>query len=289
MHCHFVIFCSALRVEGKGEAVKAPRKNHLKNINTIMRKLLTLTAALILGASLMHAQGGDPYDPSGRWNVSVQGGVMGSLSENAFSYNDNGYLGKLYTPQASVAVGYDFNQTYGIRASVGFGKNMSAGNVKQTAVRNNNGFWPYGFKSINAFVDCVINLNGLNVTSRAFAPKFYGGLGYGHSFGFWRPSYSMMNDADLVEAAKMFNYKKFHPTQNINESNHALGFRFGFIAEYNITRNLGIFADICGEAYTDNYNGLEPWTWDHAKGTGYAGFPLDLRGLASFGILLRFN
>lgn len=254
-----------------------------------MRKLLTLTAALILGANLMYAQGGDSYDPSGRWNVSVQGGILASLSENAFSYNDNGYLGKLITPQVGIAVGYDFNQTYGIRFSVDYGKNMSAANVKQTSVRNNNGFWPYGFRSVNAFVDCIINLNGLNVTSRAFAPKFYGGLGYARSFGFWRAEYSMMNDPDIVEASKMFGYNKYHPWQNITEKNNALGFRFGFIAEYNLTNNLGIFADICGEAYTDHFNGLEPWTWDHAKGTGYAGFPLDLRGLVSFGVLLRFN
>ena len=253
-----------------------------------MRKLLTLTAALIFGASLLHAQGG-PYDPSGRWNVSVQGGVLASLNENWFAYRDNGYLTKLITPQASVSVGYDFSQTFGIRASFGYGKNMAGCNVKQTSVRNNNGFWPYGFKSINGFVDAVLNFNGLNLVSRPFAPKLYAGIGYGHGFGFWRPSYSMMNDADQLAHADLLHYKKYHPWQDVKESTHAVAFRFGFIAEYNFTKNLGIFADICGEAYNDTFNGLQPFEWDHDKGQGYAGFPVDLRGLVSIGLVLRFN
>ena len=38
-----------------------------------MRKLLAISAALILGASLLSAQ---DLNPSGKWYVSVQGGPM---------------------------------------------------------------------------------------------------------------------------------------------------------------------------------------------------------------------
>ena len=249
-----------------------------------MRKLLTLTAALLMGASLMNAQ-----ESTGRWNMSVQGGVLASLNENCFSYNDNGHLWNLVTPQASLSVGYDFNETYGIRANVGYGKNMAACNVKQTNIRNQNGFWPYGFKSLNAFVDVILNFNGLNGITSKFAPKIYGGLGYGHAFGFWRPEYSMMNDADLVALPMYQTWDKYHPWQDVTESTHVAGFRFGFIAEYDFTDNFGVYADISGEAYNDFYNGLEPFESDHAQRKGYAGFPVDLRGLISVGVMYRFK
>lgn len=255
----------------------------------MFKKTLFGALVLLVTGSVLHAQGAsgvDPYDPSGRLSFSIQGGVIASLSENCFSYNDNGYFSKLFTPGIAAALTYDIDRTYAVRLSVGYGKNMSGANVKQTAVRNNNGFWPYGFKSINAFVDGIINFNGLNLVSRGFAPKIYAGLGYGHSFGFWRPEYSMMNDEDLLEYADKF--EKYHPTQHINESNHTFGFRFGGMLEYDFKSGFGIYADLCGEAYLDTYNGLQPWEWDHAKGSGYAGFPVDLRGILSLGMLYRF-
>ena len=64
--------------------------------------------------------------------------------------------------------------------------------------------------------------------------------------------------------------------------------RAGAIAEFNFKGGFGIFADLCGEAYTDMFNGLRPFEFDHTAGTGYAGFPFDLRASLSLGVLYRF-
>ena len=51
----------------------------------------------------------------------------------------------------------------------------------------------------------------------------------------------------------------------------------------------GLFADLCGEAFRDQYNGLQPSEHDQTAFEGYAGFPLDLRFSLSFGVIYRIN
>ena len=219
-----------------------------------MRKLLAICAALILGASVLSAQ---EFNPTGRWYVSLQGGPMYQSSENTFAYRWEGYGSKLLTYTAAVAAGYNFNETWGLRGSVSFGQNRGAGNYKQS----HNRFYPYDFKNISGFCDLVLDFNGLNAVERGFSPKLYAGIGVAHTFGFTKP--------------KAYGVQRF-------------GFRAGAIAEYNFKGGFGIFADLCGEAYTDMFNGLRPFEFDHTAGTGYAGFPFDLRASLSLGVLYRF-
>ena len=226
-----------------------------------MRKFLAICAALILGASVLSAQ---EFNPTGRWYVSLQGGPMYQSSENTFAYRWEKVGNKLFTYTAAAAAGYDFNETWGLRGSVSFGQNRSAANYKQS----HNMFYPYDFKNISGFCDLTLNFNGLNAIERGFAPKLYGGIGLGHSFGFSKPT---GYGEPRTVAWQVF------------------GFRAGAIAEYNFKGGFGIFADLCGEAYTDWFNGLEPDEIDHTAGTGYAGFPFDLRASLSLGVLYRFR
>ena len=224
-----------------------------------MRKFLAICAALILGASVLSAQ---EFNPTGRWYVSLQGGPMYQSSENTFAYRWEGYGSKLLTYTAAVAAGYNFNETWGLRGSVSFGQNRGAGNYKQSHDR----FYPYDFKNISGFCDLVLDFNGLNAVERGFSPKLYAGIGVAHTFGFTKPT-----------------------TYGVQKEGRAwLGFRAGAIAEYNFKGGFGIFADLCGEAYTDMFNGLRPFEFDHTAGTGYAGFPFDLRASLSLGVLYRF-
>ena len=242
-----------------------------------MRKLLAISAALILGASLLSAQ---DYNPAGRWYVSVQGGPMYQSNENAFAYRWEGYGSKLLTYTAAAAVGYNFNETWGLRGSVSYGLNRSAGNYKESHEM----FYPYDFKSLNGFADIVLDFNGLNAIERSFAPKLYAGVGLGHTFGFSKPA-----DYGCQRTIAWQAEEKFHPWQHVYEKNNAFGFRFGAIAEFNFKGGFGIFADLCGEAFTDRFNGLDPFERDHTAGKGYAGFPFDLRASLSLGVLYRFR
>ena len=248
-----------------------------------MRNLLTISAALLFGASVLCAQEYSPYNPAGRWYVSVQGGPMYQSNENAFSYRYNHLGTKLITYNAGLSVGYNFDEIYGVRATVEYGLNRSACNTVQTA---SHGFYPYDFKSISAFADLVIDINGLNAIERAFSPKIYGGIGYGRSFGFSKPEGYGTERNHTWQAEE-----KFHPWQHIKETNNAFAFRFGAILEYDFTSGLGLFLDCSLEAYTDWFNGMEPPVSDDpgaGRGTGIAGFPFDLRTPVQLGVLFRF-
>ena len=123
-----------------------------------MRKLLAFSAALILGASSLCAQELIAYNPAGRWYVSVQGGPMYQSNENSFAYRYDNLGAKLITYSAAVSVGYNFDEIYGLRASVSYGLNRGACNREQTAMK---GLYPYDFKNISAFLDLTIDINAL--------------------------------------------------------------------------------------------------------------------------------
>lgn len=224
-----------------------------------MSKLFTTISALFIGALTLSAQSSDKVEHP--FNVSVQGGALVSLNENAFSYRDNGKALNLISPQGSIAIGYDFSYRWGMRISASYGKNASACNTVETS---GHGFYPYTFKSVNVFADAVLDLGKKD---SFFSPKLYAGLGGAHTFGF--------TDAG-------------HPWQEVSKKNTVFGFRGGFIAQFDITSHFGMFIDLCGEAYTDKYNGLLPNEKNQKEVSGYAGFPLDLRGLASLGVILHF-
>ena len=241
-----------------------------------MKKITTFLILLLMGSSIF-ALAQEVTRPV---NIALQGGVLYSVNENTFSYKDNGQWGKLFTPEGGIAIGYDFSHRYGARLAAAYGLNRGAGNVYQTAAR---GFYPYDFQSINIFADAIIDLG--KATS-AFSPKIYGGVGGAHTFGFSKPTgYGTPKPADNVgwEAEN-----PFHPWQDICEKNTVFGFRAGFIAQYDFNSVFGIYCDLGGEAYLDDYNGLRPTKHDQADYQGYAGFPLDLRAQANFGVIFHF-
>lgn len=205
------------------------------------------------------------HSHEGRFYVGLQQGPMLNIYENAFSYRENGKTMNLFTYQAGLVAGYDLNDIFGVRLSAAYGKNAGACNTKDTSAH---GFYPYTFSSVNVFADAILDMHGLSDLTTFFRIKLYGGLGLGHSFN--------MTDSG-------------HPWQDVSDPNTVFGFRFGAIFEYNITDHIGVYGDLCGEGYTDKYNGLMPSVDEQVNNfEGYGGFPLDLRGLVSVGVLYRF-
>ena len=245
-----------------------------------MKKLTSILACLILGATSVFAQ--NAFVGGHRaWTFALQRGPMYSLNEDAFSYWDNGVGIKMFSLQGSASVGYEFTNALGVRLAVNYGDNRSAANTKQTAMH---GFYPYNFRNVNGFLDFTLDMNGNYAIQRAFRPVFYLGVGVGHTFHFTKP--------EGYGTPKNHSWEKdnpFHPWQDINTNNTVFGFRGGFIAEYDFTQSFGIFADLCGEAFNDRYNGLRPSEHDQTAFTGYAGFPLDLRLSLSLGVIFRIN
>lgn len=230
-----------------------------------MKKLTSIIAFLLLGAATLSAQNAFVGGKTA-WTIALQGGPMYSINENGFSYRDHGKGINLFTFQGSAAVGYEFTSALGVRLSVGYGKNPAAAN----SLNSGGGFYPYSFRSVNAFVDGTLDLNGNYGIQQTFRPRFYLGVGLGHTFHF--------TDSG-------------HPWQEayITKKNTVFGFRGGFIGEFDLTDSFGLFGDLGLEAYNDKYNGLEPTKQDQSYFKGYGGFPLDLRFTLSFGIIFRFN
>ncbi len=232
-----------------------------------MKKFFISLAVLALGATTIFAQEKNAKLEK-PFYLGIQGGPMFSLNENAFSYRNNDKTMDLFTWQGTFVAGYDITWKTGVRLTANYGNNASANNTVET---QGHGFYPYTFKNISVFADVTHNIS--NNPESAFIPKVYAGIGLGHTYG--------------------YNPEKVHPWQGeyMTEPNNTFGFRFGFIAEYLLSESIGIYADICGEAYTDRFNCLKPnrdkdWTLQDVE--GYPGFPLDLRGLCSFGIAFHF-
>ena len=234
-----------------------------------MHKFITICAALFVGVTAVSAQN-QPFDPTGKFSISVQGGPMYSRNENSFAYEYFDHKKDLFTWQASVGVGYDFNRTFGLRGNVGYAVNPGAGNMMETGRQ----FYPYTFKSISCFVDAILHLNGLNDVRSAFDPKLYAGIGLGNTSGFEK---TPDNPAPG---------NQFHPWQKVSEKNTAFGFRGGLILEFMVSQSFGILADFGGEFYTDGYNGLNPGK--EVSESGDKNFPLDFRGVASLGVAIHF-
>jgi len=228
-----------------------------------MKKLLVSILTLILCTPLF-AQ--SPYDLSGRWYAGAYGGAHYNLYENHFSYSENGVGNKLITGQGGILVGYDLNKIWGFRATVEMGRNAGALNTRQTAAQ---GFYPYKFSSLDVFADAIVNIYGIADDLGAFSPKVYGGIGIGTGFGFKDDNTAHWQHA-YVQGTKV-----------------AAAFRFGGILQYDFPNNMGIFLDLCGEFFADNYNGLKPE--EGARKAGYGGFPLDVKGSVSFGVVYHFN
>lgn len=245
-----------------------------------MKKITSLFVVLLFGVTTLSAQnafvGGHQA-----WTFALQGGPLYSINENGFSYRDNGYGAKLFSWQGAAAVGYEFTNALGGRIWVGYGNNRGAANTMDTA---EHGFYPYNFKSVNGFFDVTFDLNGNFAVEQAFRPIFYLGVGVGHTFKFSKPSDYGTQPNSTWEPGN-----PFHPWQDIQQKNTTFGFRGGFIAEFDIVPSFGFFADFCGEAYNDQYNGLQPTKQDQTHFEGYAGFPLDIRLSLSIGIIYRFN
>jgi len=241
-----------------------------------MKRLLTVLAVLVGMSAVAGAQNRPVYDREGRFFVSAQGGLAASFFENVWTYKDYGKLTDINGAQGSISVGYDFNTMWAVRLNVGYGaRNNGAYNMMETDYHRR--FRPYHFKSVNAFADVILDLNGVNGNIRRFSPKLYAGIGLGHTMDF--------QDDDLYAGDP-------HPwqTKYLTNPNNALGGRLGFIGEYCFASGFGLYVDAAGEAYTDNYNGLKPQKeWEKATKNGhYSGTPFDVRGMLSFGIIYHF-
>ena len=204
------------------------------------------------------------------WHVSAQIGAAVNVGENVGSYFNHKKVFDLVNLSFGITGGYEFTQNFGVRLNLNLDRNSGACNSRESG----GGFYPYTFSSFNVFADAM-----LNVTRKPgfFVPKFYLGAGLAHTYNF-KKAHEWSHDWEEIHGE----------LPHVSTSNTVFGFRVGFLGEFLITQEVGILLDVCGEFYTDKYDGLQPTKADQTSFSGYGGFPFDVRGLLSVGVAYHF-
>lgn len=226
-----------------------------------------MACAVLLAVGSFSAGAQRPELP---WHASINLGVVGNAYENVGSYFRHKKFYDLITGSLSVSAGYDFTQDFSVRLSVASDKNAGACNSLQSG----GGFYPYVFSSLNVFADAMYDVSKKR---GHFVPKFYLGLGFAHTFNFQKKT-DWSHDWESVHG----------DLPMVTTVNNVFGFRGGFLMEYLITPEVGVMLDVCGEFFTDKYDGLQPHQADQGGFSGYAGFPFDVRGILSIGLAYHF-
>lgn len=221
----------------------------------IRKFAICVAAALMLLPFAARAQYKEP-----KAFITFQGGLAFSLNENFQAFFDNKCVNQLFQGCGAFSVGTYFNRRYGIRASVEYSMNKSAGNYQE----NHGQFNPYDFKSVIGFADFIVNCGDVS-RLKAFNCRVFAGLGYAHSFKF---------NLD----PKMISWYK------VNDPNNCFGVRGGFILEYLTRVGIGFFFEGCFEMFTDRYNGVDPSN----SSDGKLGFPFDYKLNNSLGVAFHF-
>lgn len=198
-------------------------------------KRIVLT--MVMGAFALITMAQAREDNRLGWNASVQGGVLWSHSENTRELS----FGDLITAGAAIGVGYDFSHNFGVRAQLGYGRNVSATNPDIVGY----GLTSYEFNDISLFGDAVFNLSHMcsREQRKNFAVELKGYVGLGCVFA---------DDYDGMKVTGQYQVKDNGQT--------VFGMRCGFIADWHITQALSLYGDLGLTGYTDGFNGINVGT-----------------------------
>lgn len=225
-----------------------------------MRKLATLTAALVLCCTSLFGQI-TPYEYGKRWNIYLQGGAVYFNSDYSDIFSKRGKLLTPTTLNGALAVGYNISDGHEVRVMASYGRRISIcpnyqDNFTVYDKDGNAPLYTYSFGAAQLFVDHVLNYNGLAEYNIPLAPKTYGGVGAACSFDFTDPG---------------------QPEVWLYPVNIVPAFHFGMILEYDFPFGLGVYTDVGLAFFFDRYNGMD-----------VINFPLDMEVGVQFGLVYHF-
>lgn len=214
-------------------------------------KKVVLSMVLSLVALCAVAQ--ESEEKRSGWNMFAQGGLLYSINENTHEAS----FGDLVTGGGVIGVGYDFSRVFGVRAQLGWSKNVSGTNVKETG----RPFTLYKFNDVTVSADAVFNISQYCIRyeePRDLKFEFKGYVGLGCAF------------ASDYDSMKQSWYGIKDKGQNV------FNMRFGFIGDYHVSKAVSLYGDLGLGAYSDSFNGVN------------AGAELDLRLSLMMGVAYHF-
>ena len=221
-----------------------------------------LVAALLLCCVSLFAQKKPltPYEYGQRWYFAFQGGPLYFNSDYCNRLAHEGRLLEQFTIGTSVALGYNINNAHAIRFMANYARKTGVCEefVFYNADPNDDPLptYTYKFRSVQCFVDYVLNYNALAEYFAPLCAKTYVGLGAAYTFDFTDPK---------------------HPEVILSSPNFVPAFNFGFIVEYDFKDSFGLYTDLGLAFYDDHYNGRP-----------YISFPLDMDVSLQIGLIYHF-
>ena len=222
---------------------------------------IILASALVLGyfpASAQEATEKPQYDFKGHWYIEAMGGAQYTLGETDFA--------DLISPNAQLAVGYDFNPNLGLRLSVNAWQSKGG----TDAISNYFAKQTYKWNYVAPTVDLVFNLSNIIAgynPQRGVNVSIFGGIGANFAFG---------NDEanDLKN-----NYYKgiwapgFEPMRYCWENETSVAGKFGAIFDIRLTDNWRLEVEANANVVDDHYNskkaGNSDWYFNALAGLKY--------------------
>ena len=208
-----------------------------------MRKRILTLGMLLLTCFCSFAQNndemqGDVKNPEQvffvpHWYVQAQGGVGYDVGESIFSH--------LISPTLQVALGYKFNEWFGVRGSLSglWARNRYA--YPETTYK-----WNYLQPAVEADLDLTTLFMGKDPL-RDFRAYLFTGFGLAYSF----------NNDDAVDASKSTNLYglKTSPFEKLWKSpSWYPAFRFGLSADYRLNDDVALSAELNGNMLSDRFN-----------------------------------
>lgn len=223
-----------------------------KNLKIMNMKKVLFTAALALGlmsASAQEQQTIEVFKP--HWYIQLQGGAQYTLGERDFS--------DLISPNAQIAVGYNFNEIVGARLSVNAWQSKAGSTI-------DNKEYAWKWKYVAPSVDVTVNLSNLFCgykANRLLNVGVFAGLGANIAFD---------ND-EAVEVDKLlsskynteFNHPEYGKTilrPNADQwlryvwdgTKIRLNGRFGLTADFRVSDRVAVGLEAQANILSDRYN-----------------------------------
>lgn len=239
-----------------------------------LHKIL-LTASILFGSLCASAQEEVvEYDFNPHFFGQLQAGVQETLGEGKF--------GKLLSPNAQLAVGYQFNPVFGMRLAVNAWQSRGTMNFmvpsfvasQYPAIKQGHEYWKWNY--VAPTLDVMFNLTniigGFN-PNRVVDVNLYGGIGANVAW----------NNKEANEVNKKFmGYRQMvNPNDKSNVLQHIwdgtkcrLVGQFGFDVNFNVSSRVAIGLELMANVLPDTYNSKKApnsdWYFNGLLGVKYA-------------------
>ncbi|MDE5813830.1 MAG: OmpA family protein [Muribaculaceae bacterium] len=209
-----------------------------------LNKILLAGALLFAGASAMAQETITEYTYVPNWYIQGQFGGQETLGETSFAH--------LFSPNAQIAAGYNFNPYIGARLAVNAWRSRGALDFQSATVGNQRWKWNYVAPTVDAVVNLTNLIGGYN-PYRLVDVDLIAGIGANIA---WNNKQANASNAAIAGAMKEVDPSyNSNPLELIWDGTKArfVG-QFGFDVNFNVSQHVAIGLEMMANVLPDGYN-----------------------------------